>query len=151
MTNVVLENGLNSLHNTIHRNRLRLYLITSAYTIESLYNNHITCLETCLHHGQVISAVLEGYHCLLDCIIFYLIDKYLSLLLEYRYFRDYQGLIKSLWNWIDPVVGSICPVTVCIFPLWLYSCPLAKTRDTSAKLANFSLVVAPLVCARKER
>ena len=98
MTNVVLENGLNSLHNTIHRNRLRLYLITSAYAIESLYNNHITCLETCLHHGQIISAVLEGYHCLLDCIILYLIDKYLSLLLEYRYFRDYQGLIKSLWN-----------------------------------------------------
>ena len=89
MTNVVLENGLNSLHNTIHRNGLRLYLITSAYAIESLYDNHIACLETCLHHGQVISAVLEGYHCLLDCIIFYLINKYLSLLLEHCYFRYY--------------------------------------------------------------
>ena len=85
MTNIVLENGLYSLYDAIHRNRLRLYLITSTYTIESLYDNHITCLETCLHHGQVISAVLEGYHCLLDCIIFYLINKYLSLLFKHCY------------------------------------------------------------------
>ena len=75
MINALLENGLNSFDNTIHRNRLRGYLVACAYPIKPLYDDHIACLEATLYHYQVVGTALEGYHHLLDSIVFHLVGK----------------------------------------------------------------------------
>jgi len=82
------------------------YLITGTYPIEPLYNNHIPCLEPALYHGQVVGSVLKGHYGLLDGIVHHFVSKYLSLLLKYGYFGDYQRLIKGLRN----ENGSTVPV-----------------------------------------
>ena len=56
--------------------------------------------------AKLLARFLKGHYGLLDGIVHHFVSKYLSLLLKYSYFGDYQRLIKGLRN----ENGSTVPV-----------------------------------------
>ena len=77
---------------------MRLDDHSCTYGVKPLNEDDITFINTFLHDGEVVGAILQGNDDLLYRVVFHLVGKDLTLLLEGCHLGDYHHVIELLQN-----------------------------------------------------